>query len=169
MKARIILNEIAKGGAGWGTLGVGHAEVLKTYIKLNKKWPEWFNEDRYTLKEVFDNAMNAASSEKIKTRLLYYKEVFEEYSDNPMENFICVNIGTTSGTPYFQYTDEMAFDMGFDFDNFYEIFNEEFDNGRKVIFSSKFDYMYKQGIGVTYLNVCEKTDNIFHFIFVKNK
>ena len=170
MRAKTI-NEIiiGKKGSGLAPLGIGHSEIVKTYIKLNKIWPEWFNEDRYKLNEVFDNAMNAASSERTKNRLLYYKEVFEEYSDNPMENFICVNISTTGETSYFQDMEDIEIDLDLNFDNFYELFNEEFSNSKKVTFSSKFDYLKKQGIGVIYLNICEKHDNVFHYIFVKYK
>lgn len=171
MRAKFI-NEIKQEteGSGLGSIGVGQSSVLKSYIKLNKRWPEWFNEDAKKLSQVFLEAENLSKSEKTKKKLEYYKEVFEEYSDNALENFICVNI-SAHGDPNtrFTETDELSFDMGFNFDDAYEMFNDEHDNGRKVIFSSKLEYLRRSNVGMIYLNICETHDNIFHYVFVKYK
>jgi hypothetical protein len=170
MRAKTI-NEIRQeiSGSGLGAIGTGKAGVLKLYTKFNRRWPEWFNPDAEKLSEIFQRLIDKSKLEKTKERLNYYKEVFEEYSDTSLDDFICVNI-YEHAMHKFTETDELCFDMGFNFDDAYEMFDEERDNGVKIIFSSKLDYLRKDGVGMIYINLAEKPyDQITHCIFVKYK
>jgi len=171
MIAKLIINEIKQNieGSSLGTIGIGEANVLKLYHKLNKRWPHRFNEQAEKLDSIFERFSESSSSDKIKNRMNYYKEVFEEYSDSSLSDFICVNIYSASETTFTE-TDELLFDMGFDFDDAYAMFDEEMDNGHKVTFSSKLEYLRRVGIGIIYLNNSEKPyDRIIHCVFVKYK
>jgi hypothetical protein len=55
MKARLIINEIVRGGDGFGSLGVGHVAMMKAYNYTKSKWPKYMEKNAKPMEEYFSN------------------------------------------------------------------------------------------------------------------
>jgi len=174
MRAKFI-NEIKRNieGSELGPISIGNAALFKSYYKLNKRWPTFFNKDAKKLSEVFSSVKASTKLNIVKNRIDYYKDAFEEYSNSSLDDFICVNTEyktTTTDSTIFDSSDELysMFNLD-DIDDNTELFNDEIDNEDGVYFSSLLKYNDKLEIGYIYIYVCEAYDKIFRYHFVKYK
>ena len=178
MRAKLI-NEIKTGTerGGLGSIGVGNVEVLKSYHLLNKKWPLLFNEHSKTLSTAFEEFESITESVRIHALLRIYKNAIREFTQDSLDNYINVYTFTNDSNVFkFGFEREEDVDLLYKYFNLddhpssVELFEDELDNGVRVVFSSICKFVKPLKIGTLFLNNIETGNTkYFHSVFVKYK
>lgn len=167
MKAKLIKEISRDKYSGLSAMGVGKANVLKSYDVISKVMPSKLNENSITLDKVFKSVIDNIASKIGKERVTKYLDVLQEYSNEPLENFLCADIYAND----FEEKEQDEIERnGIDVDDVYELFDDERSDEMRVTFSSKLTYSRKNKLGFFYCYYpTEKHYVRIHYMFVKSK